>query len=79
MSLKQEIFRIKLQFVETLYAVMEKIARWFFGYPNVTGMKIKPYTAEKLTLINHVRELPCLLYTSPSPRDQRGSRMPSSA
>ena len=25
------------------------------------------------------RELTCLLYTSPSPRDQRGSRMPSSA
>ena len=25
------------------------------------------------------RLLPCLLYTSPSPRDQRGSRMPSSA
>ena len=24
-------------------------------------------------------EKPCLLYTSPSPRDQRGSRMPSSA
>ena len=24
-------------------------------------------------------EEPCLLYTSPSPRDQRGSRMPSSA
>ena len=24
-------------------------------------------------------ENPCLLYTSPSPRDQRGSRMPSSA
>ena len=23
--------------------------------------------------------LTCLLYTSPSPRDQRGSRMPSSA
>ena len=28
----------------------------------------------KLELINS-----CLLYTSPSPRDQRGSRMPSSA
>ena len=26
-----------------------------------------------------VRSTPCLLYTSPSPRDQRGSRMPSSA
>ena len=25
------------------------------------------------------RYCPCLLYTSPSPRDQRGSRMPSSA
>ena len=25
------------------------------------------------------RNVPCLLYTSPSPRDQRGSRMPSSA
>ena len=24
-------------------------------------------------------DMPCLLYTSPSPRDQRGSRMPSSA
>ena len=29
------------------------------------------YTAKRL--------LHCLLYTSPSPRDQRGSRMPSSA
>ena len=26
-----------------------------------------------------ILEDPCLLYTSPSPRDQRGSRMPSSA
>ena len=25
------------------------------------------------------RHIVCLLYTSPSPRDQRGSRMPSSA
>ena len=25
------------------------------------------------------RDIACLLYTSPSPRDQRGSRMPSSA
>ena len=28
---------------------------------------------------NAVRTIACLLYTSPSPRDQRGSRMPSSA
>ena len=40
-------------------------------------------------LVNHLRrsirpglvvmDVGCLLYTSPSPRDQRGSRMPSSA
>ena len=32
-------------------------------------------------LVDRVLEMPsnCLLYTSPSPRDQRGSRMPSSA
>ena len=29
--------------------------------------------------IEHTIPGPCLLYTSPSPRDQRGSRMPSSA
>ena len=31
--------------------------------------------ANTLAEVGHV----CLLYTSPSPRDQRGSRMPSSA
>ena len=30
-------------------------------------------------LMEGVEDIPCLLYTSPSPRDQRGSRMPSSA
>ena len=33
--------------------------------------------------VTHMKDeaanFPCLLYTSPSPRDQRGSRMPSSA
>ena len=57
MTLKQEIFRIKFQFVETLYVVMEKIARWFFGYPNITGMEIRPRAAEKAALINHIKGL----------------------
>ena len=30
-------------------------------------------------LIPHLCHKPCLLYTSPSPRDKRQSRMPSSA
>ena len=29
--------------------------------------------------LRHEDSMGCLLYTSPSPRDQRGSRMPSSA
>ena len=37
--------------------------------PAVSGMALRGGTTVKT----------CLLYTSPSPRDQRGSRMPSSA
>ena len=36
-------------------------------------------TTPKLTRPDPDRYRTCLLYTSPSPRDQRGSRMPSSA
>ena len=38
--------------------------------------------AEEIALMQtacNITEKGCLLYTSPSPRDQRGSRMPSSA
>ena len=41
-----------------------------------------PVLAEAVTqfqALAYKELLPCLLYTSPSPRDQRGSRMPSSA
>ena len=34
---------------------------------------------EGLSASQIARELGCLLYTSPSPRDQRGSRMPACA
>ena len=36
---------------------------------------------KKLKVFSHPKQTikGCLLYTSPSPRDQRGSRMPSSA
>ena len=38
---------------------------------------LKQYVADDLETLNENNV--CLLYTSPSPRDQRGSRMPSSA
>ena len=36
-------------------------------------------TVDKFSLSSDANASDCLLYTSPSPRDQRGSRMPSSA
>ena len=38
--------------------------------------KLRPFSADELCYIQYSS---CLLYTSPSPRDQRGARMPSSA
>ncbi len=35
--------------------------------------------AEDLLVVNDTRVIPCLLYTSPSPRDRQKSRMPWSA
>ena len=55
------------------------------------GFKVQTYLDGESALIGLTRTPPdlaivdikmpkiCLLYTSPSPRDQRGSRMPSSA
>ena len=48
------------------------------------GKSVKFYQASTSEMFgrmveNPAKETTCLLYTSPSPRDQRGSRMPSSA
>ena len=56
-------------------------------YPGVTAQTWLPILEELNLEIGVDVEIaycperfnPCLLYTSPSPRDQRGSRMPSSA
>ena len=42
-------------------------------YPDGSGHRLK----QKLAAMHGIE--PCLLYTSPSPRDKRQSRMPSSA
>ena len=50
------------------------------GYPEITKWRkdreVKSFAIATKTLIEGIV---CLLYTSPSPRDQSGSRMPSSA
>ena len=46
-----------------------------------TAKGADPYRVYGGSPKNQIKDLskPCLLYTSPSPRDQRGYRMPSSA
>ena len=39
----------------------------------------KDESASEADVSDDIDDTDCLLYTSPSPRDQRGSRMPSSA
>ena len=50
---------------------------------NITGLNTNEIIISPLDAATHEGEyyvtISCLLYTSPSPRDQRGSRMPSSA
>ena len=49
------------------------------GGPSPTGHSSVQLAAMSEFTVFHARSKTCLLYTSPSPRDQRGSRMPSSA
>ena len=43
------------------------------------SVKNTKYSQIKKISIKYKKPVPCLLYTSPSPRDKRQSRMPSSA
>ena len=54
-------------------AVGDALRMRFPGYGMFTG-KVVGFEGNKVDV-----HWNCLLYTSPSPRDQRGSRMPSSA
>ena len=47
---------------------------YYVGKPSVLAKRLSE-TAKQCMMVG----IDCLLYTSPSPRDQRGSRMPSSA
>ena len=47
--------------------------------PSATELIYELGAQEKLFGVTHECNYPCLLYTSPSPRDRTRSRMPSSA
>ena len=67
---------------EIKYSVIEKMVA---EYESLNGTEILGRKVVDVNTVNGARvtledgSWVCLLYTSPSPRDQRGSRMPSSA
>ena len=53
---------------------------WYFPPASITeGALVESPTQYTCPWKGDAQYYSCLLYTSPSPRDQRGSRMPSSA
>ena len=81
-AILDKICQEKLEpFIESSY---QELADYVSAYDQKMSMKRENiadrgiWTAKKRYILN-VWDSDCLLYTSPSPRDQRGSRMPSSA
>ena len=79
---EENILQESLHLIEFLYKfrLIEKIARPIDK--RVREEKITEYGERLGDLHDKLMKIKneiCLLYTSPSPRDQRGSRMPSSA
>ena len=75
MAIEQRIFRVRRNYNKWVAnQTLEDFALRF------TGKAARRWSAGRVanTALGAISFL-CLLYTSPSPRDQRGSRMPSSA
>ena len=63
---------------EDVFEVIDGVPTLSFApVKKVGGASVNAASLEELIVIE--RSLRCLLYTSPSPRDKRQSRMPSSA
>ena len=75
----------KLKFLEKWYEDIKALARHRFAYHWLAFIafiesSIFPLPVDLMVIpMVQANHKSCLLYTSPSPRDQRGSRMPSSA
>jgi hypothetical protein len=68
MTLANEIIYRKLQFIDTLETFVEKIATYFFNYPEVLGMDVQPpYDAQKIAFEQYVRQLPVHQTRTPPP------------
>ena len=76
LTFKQIADFCKLHEVEVQGIADGEVAKGIVGYnPIISGQ----LTREEINLSSEDNNRPCLLYTSPSPRDPKTSRMPSSA
>ena len=75
--LKKILLTEEKEVTESLASDVERL-KTILNTPEELADKIDPIINTKIKDFSSTT-LSCLLYTSPSPRDQRGSRMPSSA
>ena len=59
--------------------LVDKLLKDMNSKQNVNLNIVDDAEMQKLNKTFRNKDMPCLLYTSPSPRDRYGSRMPSSA
>ena len=65
---------------EKLVAAVDEVLKPVAGLGDFTQLNVPIVGTDNFDfMLQGIGNLVCLLYTSPSPRDQRGSRMPSSA
>ena len=85
--MKQEIEKIQADALAAISAAGDEKslddARVAFlgkkGQLTAASAGMRDLSKEDKPVVGQLLNVACLLYTSPSPRDQRGSRMPSSA
>ena len=59
MTLANEIIYRKLQFIDILETIVEKVATYLFNYPNVPGMDVLPSESDqRMAFEEYVRQLP---------------------
>ena len=74
MTNEQDFTKQAEKFRERYHAVKDEIGKVIVGHDEIIHGVLTC-----MMIGGHCLLEGCLLYTSPSPRDQRGSRMPSSA
>ena len=68
-----------LRHIEKLKSPDKRIKKALLYFAKTGGKRIRPFLLYYMGSFLNIKPSLCLLYTSPSPRDQRGARMPSSA